>query len=334
MMVTCRGHLCSIVAVSILMIPLLTAIGYEIAPLASAQQSCEELQESGTVDHNTVENFQMTGDGMKSIDEEDDRDHWEERGDLPETEGLLWNDLCPLRNSFSTSFELYNDSAVGVRMNMVTGFKYTFSVDLQPLNSSEERPVADVYLMQEKEFTSQDFWDIGMYYTWDYWSRHADDEIRDEMATSSPNAQNLFLWGSFRDVHSYEKLNKVEFSVALDHPEEESCWIFDNCDPNPETMFLVIDSWDNIRVYDAGPQGENYSVDVNVIVEERLSLPNWTVKCFCCSGLIGILAAPFIVHKQYMKAGNVSIDVASADLMPHLETAPEKVPQVELPQMQ
>ena len=89
-------------------------------------------------------------------------------------------------------------------------------------------------------------------------------------------------------------------------------------------MLLVVDTWDNIRVYDAAPQGVNYSVDLTVEVEERLSLPNWTVKCFCCGGLISILAAPFIVHKQYMKAGNVSIEVATADMMPHLDTAAEE----------
>ena len=206
---------------------------------------------------------------------------------------------------------------------MVTGWKYSFSVDLQPLNDSEERPVADVYLLQENEFRPENFWDFGMYYTWDYTSRHSGDEWRDDFATSSPNAQNMFLWGAFRDVHSYEKLNNVDFSVALDHPEESSCWIFDDCVGTPETMLLVIDTWDNIRVYDAGPQGANYSVDLTVEVEERVSLPNWTVKCFCCGGLIGILAAPFIIHRQYMKAGNVSLDMTTTDMMPHLETAAE-----------
>ncbi|MEE2758561.1 MAG: hypothetical protein VYA86_01110 [Candidatus Thermoplasmatota archaeon] len=308
---------------SILMIPLLTAIGYDIAPSVSAQQTCDELLENGIVDTSTIENFQLTGDGMNSIDEDEDDGFRDDRRTL-ETEGLEWNDLCPLRNSFSTSFELYNDSAVGIRMNMVTGWKYTFSVDIQPLNDSDERPLADVYLLQENEFTTRDFWDIGMYYTWDYWTRHSDSQLRDDIATSSPNAQNMFLWGSFRDAHSYEKLDKVDFSVALDHPEQESCWVFDSCqNAEPETMFLLIDSWDNIRLYDASPQGVNYSVDVSVEVEERMSLPNWTVKCFCCSGLISILAAPFIIHRQYMKAGNASLDVASTDMMPHLETEAE-----------
>ena len=76
---------------------------------------------------------------------------------------------------------------------MVTGWKYSFSVDLQPLNDSEERPVADVYLLQENEFRPENFWDFGMYYTWDYTSRHSGDEWRDDFATSSPNAQNMFL---------------------------------------------------------------------------------------------------------------------------------------------
>ena len=323
-MVVFRGHLNSILVVSILMIPLMTAFGYEVAPNASAQISCNQLYEDGIVDTSTVEEFQMLDDGQTNVESDeygDNEDDWQFYND-PVT-GLNWHELCPLRNSFSTSFELYNDSAVGVRINMVTGWKYSFSVDLQPLNDSEERPVADVYLLQENEFRPENFWDFGMYYTWDYTSRHSGDEWRDDFATSSPNAQNMFLWGAFRDVHSYEKLNNVDFSVALDHPEESSCWIFDDCVGTPETMLLVIDTWDNIRVYDAGPQGANYSVDLTVEVEERVSLPNWTVKCFCCGGLIGILAAPFIIHRQYMKAGNVSLDMTTTDMMPHLETAAE-----------
>ena len=323
-MVTSWRHLCSIFVISILMAPLLTAFGYDIAPVASAQVSCNQLYEDGVIDTNTVEEFQMIDEGTAHMDD-DKRGEEDDWGlfDSPTT-GLEWDELCPLRNSFTTSFELYNDSAVGVRINMVTGWKYTFSVDLQPLNGSEERPIADVYLLQENEFKPQDVWDFGMYYTWDYTSRHTDDEWRDDFATSSPNAQNMFLWGAFRDVHSYEKLNKVDFSVALDHPEESTCWIFDDCVGTPETMLLVVDTWDNIRVYDAAPQGVNYSVDLTVEVEERLSLPNWTVKCFCCGGLISILAAPFIVHKQYMKAGNVSLEVATTDMMPHLDTAAEE----------
>ena len=203
-MVVFRRHLNSILVVSILMIPLMTAIGYEVAPNASAQISCNQLYEDGIVDTSTVEEFQMLDDGQTNVESDeygDNEDDWQFYND-PVT-GLNWHELCPLRNSFSTSFELYNDSAVGVRINMVTGWKYSFSVDLQPLNDSEERPVADVYLLQENEFRPENFWDFGMYYTWDYTSRHSGDEWRDDFATSSPNAQNMFLWGAFRDVHSY-----------------------------------------------------------------------------------------------------------------------------------
>ena len=120
---------------------LLTAFGYDIAPVASAQQvSCNQLYEDGVIDTNTVEEFQMIDEGTAHMDD-DKRGEEDDWGlfDSPTT-GLEWDELCPLRNSFTTSFELYNDSAVGVRINMVTGWKYTFSVDLQPLNGSEERP--------------------------------------------------------------------------------------------------------------------------------------------------------------------------------------------------
>ena len=73
-MVVYRGHLCSVLVASILMIPILTAIGYDVAPSVSAQQNCDELLENGIMDTSTIENFQLTGDGMNSIDEDEDDD--------------------------------------------------------------------------------------------------------------------------------------------------------------------------------------------------------------------------------------------------------------------
>ena len=74
-----------------------------------------------------------------------------------------------------------------------------------------------------------------MYYTWD---THPDIQAMNGAMTLPPHhpMHKTCFWGAFRDVHSYEKLNNVDFSVALDHPEESSCWIFDDCVGTPETM--------------------------------------------------------------------------------------------------
>ena len=75
------------------------------------------------------------------------------------------------------------------------------------------------------------------------------------------------------------------------------------------------------RVRCRTPRGD-YSVDLTVEVEERI-IAKLDREMFCCGGLISILAAPFIIHRQYMKAGNVSLDMTTTDMMPHLETAAE-----------
>ena len=96
--------------------------------------------------------------------------------------------LDSLTSSFYTSFVLNNDSAVGLRMNLTTGWKYTICVDLQPLNGSEERPIADVYLLQEDDYSKYEF---------DFDSRNDEWEgMRDDMAHSAPWLQNLILWQS------------------------------------------------------------------------------------------------------------------------------------------
>ncbi len=315
-----KGRFCTTATVVLLLLPLLSVVSYEIgidiAPPASAASDCGAGGEQpGTLDANTAEDFTMSGNGWGDGwgDEPDEREG-EEYDDYGKD--LTYRDLSSLTSSFYTSFVLTNDSAVGLRMNLTTGWKYTICIDLQPLNGSDDEPIADVYLLQETEYDK---------YAFDFDSRHNDwDGMRDEIAHSAPWLQNLILWHPFRDVHSYEKLDEVEFAVSLDH-EERSYSVWDDY-PTPRTMFLVIESWNNIRDYDASPQGSNYSVDVTVLVEERFSLPNWTVSMVCCGGLLGILAAPFIVHSRYMKAGLDTVEAGGGDMMPHLDTEAEKGP--------
>ena len=119
------------------------------------------------------------------------------------------------------------------------------------------------------------------------------------------------------------ELNEVDFAVALDNVER-SISLWDTSPSQPDEMFLVVDAWDNIRDYDAKPNGVNMSVDLTIQVEERFSLPNWTVSMVCCGGLLGILAAPFLVHHRYMKAGLDVVESGGGDMMPHLDTEPER----------
>ena len=311
-----KGRRGTTLAVILLLLPLLSVISYEMgmdfSPTVSAASDCGQGEQPGALDENMVEDFKLSGDGWFGDGEE-----WGAEDEWSQEQDLTNRDLSSLTSSFYTSSVLNNDSAVGLRMNLTTGWKYTICVDLQPLNGSEERPIADVYLLQEDDFYQYEF---------DFESRHNDwDGMRDEIAHSSPWLQNLILWHPFRDVHSYEKLDSVEFAVALDN-EERSSSLWDDYS-KPKTMFLMIESWNNIRDYDAKAQDSNYSVDVTVIVEERFALPNWTVSMVCCGGLLGRMASPFLVHRRYMKAGLVTIEAGGGDMMPHLETAVERAPE-------
>ena len=310
---TGKRRLSTSVTVAMLLLPLLTLISYEtgieIAPIASAQDP-PTCKAGMSIDEWSVEQFNMNGSGYYG-----EEDRW--YGDVSSGPTYQISELCPLRTTFSTSFVLNNDSAVGLRLHLTTGWKYTVSVNLQPLTESDQNPpLADVYLLQEDDFSQ---------YQFDFDSRHNEwDGMRDEIAHSAPWLQNLIIWKPFRDVHSYEKLDEVDFAVALDH-EERSYSIWDDVSEVKE-MFLLVESWDNIRDYDAKLQNSNFSVDVTILVEERFSLPNWTVSMVCCGGLLGILAAPFLVHHRYMKARLEAVESGGGDMMPHLDTAPERAP--------
>ena len=297
-----------VVAVTmLLLLPMLTvfsqSIGLDIVPQASAASDCKLDGDVAPAWNVTVEKEVLSGGGYWGHEDWGDDDEFNRQ-----------NNLQSLQDSFHTSILMGNDSAVGLRMNMTTGYKYTFCVNFQPVSGEPNQnvPIADVYLIQEYDHT--------MYVT-DFDTRHNDMEgFREDIAHSAPWIQNALLWHPFRDVHAYEGVDEVEFAVALDH--EEASWDLWSNEKSPRTMYLYIDAWNNIRDYDTGAPNRNFTVDVTVMIEERFSLPNWTVAIVCCGSLMGILAAPFLVHVKYMKAGAPENETST--LMRHLETEAEQ----------
>ncbi len=299
-------------AIMMLLLPMLLVIsdeaGPELLPGVEAAVNCSISEDDTAPAWNiTVEKNDLKNSGLGN--------GYEEKFD-DDPGGMGEFNLNRLTSSFHTSFLIENDSAVSLRMNMTTGYKYTFCIDLQPVvgEPNQNSPIADVYLIQEYDYSR---------YKFDYDSRHNDwDGLRDEIAHAPPLIQNAIIWQPFRDVHAYEEVDEVEFSVALDHPEQVSTEeIWSEGEVVPRTMFLIVDAWDNIRDYDVGAANRNITADVTVMVEERFALPNWTVAVVCCGSLLAILAAPFLIHFRYMKAG--APETSSADLMPHLETEAE-----------
>ncbi len=198
-------------------------------------------------------------------------------------------------DDFSTSQVMANDSVSGLRLNLTTGQKYTFCITAQHLNNGTilGSSNVDVYLL-----TSYD-WDI---YERDYNQRNAEwRDFREDIPIEWQSYMSSFYWKPYRDVHEYTENSNFEFSVALDQPlvtnsmwqEYGSTW---------EEFYLIVDGWDNIYE-DAEAPGHDVQVDIQIMIEERYALPNWTVSLTCCGLFLSIAAIPAILHVRYQKAG-------------------------------
>ena len=223
--------------------------------------------------------------------------------------------LAPLQSGFHTAINVANDSSTALRINLTTGYRYTFCIQFHPSNSSaiSEPPLGDVYLMESFD------WD--RYKQMDYWTRGSSD--REFLEQTPPEWSGTIMWMPFRDVHAYESLTTTEFSVSLDNAGPT--WSLFG-DSGPPSFYLVFDGWDNWRDGDAAASGRNYTAEVTIMVEERISLPNATAYLVCCSLPLAVAAAPFAVHWRYTKGGEKVEE--TVQLMPMLDsTAGSTTPQ-------
>ncbi len=296
--------------VALVLVPILAsaldAFGIDVIPEAEAATGCKLSGPSNPDWGRSVIANNLTDDSGFGIFGEPE---WDDRF-------IDENKLRPLTFSFHTSLNLENDSAIGLQINMTTDYRYTFCITLHPEANSPHAnpPLADVYLLQQLDYTS---------YRNDYNSRNDDSGAREWLASMPVYWQGAILWHPYRDVHAYEGQDEFTFATSLDHEETESGWFGDD---SPRWMYLMIDGYDNIRDYDTPAPNRNFTAEITVMVEERFALPNFTVSMVCCGTLIGMLAAPFILHSRYMKAG-LANQSETADLMISLEQAPENPPE-------
>jgi len=227
------------------------------------------------------------------IEDTDDEDFGKQQGPSLSNEealGTLTQD-----DDFSTSQVMANDSVSGLRLNLTTGQKYTFCVTAQHLNNGTilGNSNVDVYLL-----TSQD-WEI---YERDYSQRNSEwREWQEDVPIEWQSYMSSFYWKPYRDVHEYTENSNFEFSVALDQPLVTNS-IWDEYGSTWDEFYLIVDGWDNIYD-DAKAPGHEVQVDIQVMIEERYALPNWTVSLTCCGLFLSIAAIPAILHVRYQKAG-------------------------------
>ena len=237
--------------------------------------------------------------GVEKGDFSEDEDRGVEIQDTPNSY-ILQSPLGTLTqdDDFSTSQLMTNDSISGLRLNLTTGQKYTFCITAQHLNNGTilGSSNVDVYLLTEYDWET---------YQRDYRERHEEwRHWKNEVPIEWQSYLGSLYWKPFRDVHEYHDDSKFEFSVALDQSLVTNT-MWQEGGPSWEEFYLIVDGWDNIYD-DAGAPGHDVQVDIQVMIEERFALPNWTVSLTCCGLFLTVAAIPAVLHVRYQKAGLIS----------------------------
>ena len=218
------------------------------------------------------------------------------------------NRVSPLTEGFHLSKVVSNGTSSGIRINLSTGYTYTFCITSSAHNSSNSVAV-DVYLMTGTDWR---WYETSYSYARNGWAEEFD------MSDVPPEWRGGFYWRPYRDVHAYEDLEEITFSTSLDHMEfrtEE--YYYDSNMLVYDEFYLVIDGWDNGRDSDAVDPDVDIDVDITIMVEERVMVPTWTVTLVCMAVMITLLAVPLVIHKKYHSAGMEELGV---EMMPSLKT--------------
>ena len=320
----------SILLAALFVIPLLLALPEPLnMGSAKAASDCSYDSSNAAEWHEQVNSFNMSGvtDGFSGNDGDFDDEWGDQRWWGPALSGdNIYNrsELKALRSDFHASFLVDNDSSSGLRLNLTYGYRYTFCFVVHSDNESTHLPppLVDFYLLQEYD------WD---FYTRDFEIRALED--RDLLNLIPPEWRDIVAWMPYRDVHSYEGKRQLDFTVSLD-ADETSGAFFGLAEPETEWMYIVIDGWDNMRDSDTPPPHRNFTVDLTIMTEERLTLPKFTVSLFCCGLFLSLMAAPVVLHTKFVNAGKGD-SPEGVDLMPLMETeqtrakaslAPDKPP--------
>lgn len=313
-----------LVMILLILSPFALALPEVVTGPANAASNCTYDAESAAEFHHEINSFNLTGNENyygEEIYYDDERPNqqgqnpWDFGGSLGDN---IYNnsELDSLKSDFHTAFTVKNDTSTGLRVNLTSGYRYTFCVVTHSEDGSGylESPMVDVYLLQKYD------WDM---YRNDYNMRVYED--RDLLNQIPPEWRDVSSWIPYRDVHSYERTTAIDFAVSLDH-DEVSGGLFGFQDVQTEWMYLVIDGWDNMRDSDTPAPARNFTVDISVMTEERFTLPNYTVSLFCCGLFSMLVAAPVILHTRFQSAGQAGFVAGEQgpDLMPMLETEATK----------
>ncbi len=209
--------------------------------------------------------------------------------------------LSPLSTSLSTVIGVGNDSAGVLRLNLSAEHRTTFCVSLTGMDADGNVvPVtADVYLMTDVEFdryrsSYQKSHGGGWWYDWGV------GELLSERAPELRRYDPLG-WTTYRDVHAYEGVDGVTFSLSLDRPEVRTSFVEGE---SWDSFHLVVDTWDNGHGSDAVAAQAIVYADVAVATIPRsFVMPPATVALVMMVLRGGMVAVPVVLQHRYANLG-------------------------------
>ena len=267
------------------------------ATVASAQQDCA-LGE------------RIASDGFTStsiIDPTSNRweDEWEMEPEFSDQIGATDVRLNRLTSS-NSSGHIYErllvnpGQSTSLRVNLTTGYRYTFCVTLHGYNTTSEQlegasPPMDVYLMLDAERTNYE--NSAYFYT----DSFIEEDELPEVPIEFRRFDTWLTWDTYRDVNAFESVTgPTTTTVTLDREEIWRQW----GQVSHQNFNLVIDGRDNDRAFDAPASEVTVLAEVVILVEERpFTLPTWTVSLTCCGVMIGIVLVPALVNRRYGQIG-------------------------------
>ena len=204
-------------------------------------------------------------------------------------------DLLPLTEDLYVEIDLQRNYAQAVRLELVTGYSYTFCVEFNsdPDNPPTEDPKGDVYLFDSANWRRyQDEYEM----TSEGW------ETPEEVIDMIPvEWRDMVVFLPFRDAHAYEEKRSTSFSTALDNDNKAFIsWFGDNSDAE---YFLALDNWNNSRPNDASVVDGDMIVQVWVEVEDRLTLPKFTAYIIVGLLPLSCVIVPILMHSRYHSSG-------------------------------
>ena len=190
-------------------------------------------------------------------------------------------DLLPLTEDLYVEIDLQRNYAQAVRLELVTGYSYTFCVEFNsdPDNPPTDDPKGDVYLFDSANWRRyQDEYEM----TSEGW------ETPEEVIDMIPvEWRDMVVFLPFRDAHAYEE---------------------------KEMLTVPPDSVANVASVVDG----DMIVQVWVEVEERLTLPKFTAYVIVGLLPLSCVIVPILMHSRYHASGTEESQ-EKQELVPLLE---------------